>query len=388
MQQERNLGPLNVQDLIDLIGRMYDAPLTDDGWENLLPAFAEHFNSPLAHILSQDSFNDSANLLGIHGWDPALEPAYEGHYADIDLQLTDLCRRPPGVVYTDQMYPDQAQYLQSEIHNDWFAPHDGVHALATFAFRDQGRVTVLAVRRSTNTGPYTQNEIAQLQVIVPHFQRVIQIQRHVAGIAAERDMLAGTLELLSTAALIVDRDGTVERMNGTAERILGLRDGLSLDAGRLSAALSDEADRLRRLIAQCASRDVAIQTAGGGLLVSRPSGLRAFEVLISPLPARYRASAERYPMALVFITDPESRPAVPAEILGQLYGLTPAQARLAAALAGGISLKDFAAEAEISLNTARWTLKQVFAKTDTKRQAELVRLLLTGLAGLKTEAGD
>ena len=34
------------------------------------------------------------------------------------------------------------------------------------------------------------------------------------------------------------------------------------------------------------------------------------------------------------------------------------------------------------MNTARWTLKQVFAKTETNRQAELVRLLLSGLAGL------
>jgi DNA-binding CsgD family transcriptional regulator len=34
------------------------------------------------------------------------------------------------------------------------------------------------------------------------------------------------------------------------------------------------------------------------------------------------------------------------------------------------------------MNTARWTLKQVFAKTDTSRQAELVRLLLIGLVGL------
>ena len=73
---------------------------------------------------------------------------------------------------------------------------------------------------------------------------------------------------------------------------------------------------------------------------------------------------------------------LPAGVLTRLYGLTPAEARLAAALVAGQSLVDFATEAEITANTARWTLKQVFAKTDTHRQAELVRRLLTGPAAL------
>ena len=69
-------------------------------------------------------------------------------------------------------------------------------------------------------------------------------------------------------------------------------------------------------------------------------------------------------------------------MLTRLYGLTPAEARLAAALVAGQSLADFAAGRKITDNTARWTLKQVFAKTDTRRQAELVRRLLTSPAAL------
>ena len=63
--------------------------------------------------------------------------------------------------------------------------------------------------------------------------------------------------------------------------------------------------------------------------------------------------------------------------LARLHGLTAAEARLAAALAAGASIKDYAETAGISINTARWHLRQVLAKTGTKRQAELVRLLLT-----------
>jgi len=63
--------------------------------------------------------------------------------------------------------------------------------------------------------------------------------------------------------------------------------------------------------------------------------------------------------------------------LARLHGLSPAEARLAAALSRGSSLADYAEAASLSINTVRWTLKRVFVKTDTHRQAELVRLLMS-----------
>ena len=60
--------------------------------------------------------------------------------------------------------------------------------------------------------------------------------------------------------------------------------------------------------------------------------------------------------------------------LQQAFCLTSAEARLAAALAEGASLKDYAASAGIAEGTARVQLKSVFAKTGTHRQAQLVAL--------------
>jgi DNA-binding CsgD family transcriptional regulator len=42
----------------------------------------------------------------------------------------------------------------------------------------------------------------------------------------------------------------------------------------------------------------------------------------------------------------------------------------------GIALTDYAGDAGIATGTARKLLKQLFAKTDTHRQGELVSLLL------------
>jgi DNA-binding CsgD family transcriptional regulator len=55
--------------------------------------------------------------------------------------------------------------------------------------------------------------------------------------------------------------------------------------------------------------------------------------------------------------------------------LRPAEAKLAALIASGISLEAAAERLGVARDTARNQLKAVFTKTDTHRQAELVALL-------------
>ena len=89
-------------------------------------------------------------------------------------------------------------------------------------------------------------------------------------------------------------------------------------------------------------------------------------------------------VAIVFIGDPDRKSALPAEVLALLYGLTPAEARLAVALLDGSSLAEIAEMHGIRELTARTQLKQVFQKTGTSRQGELVRLL----AGIATHSSS
>ncbi|TXB64075.1 hypothetical protein FQV27_18045 [Paracoccus aurantiacus] len=64
-----------------------------------------------------------------------------------------------------------------------------------------------------------------------------------------------------------------------------------------------------------------------------------------------------------------------SELLQELLDMTPAQAQLALALARGISLQKYAAEAGISISTARKYAEVVFSKTNTHQQHALVALL-------------
>jgi DNA-binding CsgD family transcriptional regulator len=112
----------------------------------------------------------------------------------------------------------------------------------------------------------------------------------------------------------------------------------------------------------------------------RPSGKRFYAILISPASPRFQVLSLPRPEICVMITDPEGSQLLPANQLQSAFGLTPAEARLAALLANGEELRTAAAKLSITYGTARVRLANLFEKTDTRRQGELVRLLLTAIA--------
>jgi DNA-binding CsgD family transcriptional regulator len=59
--------------------------------------------------------------------------------------------------------------------------------------------------------------------------------------------------------------------------------------------------------------------------------------------------------------------------------MTSSEARLAARLAAGDELKTAAGELGIAYSTARTQLAAIFRKTETRRQGELVKVLLSSV---------
>jgi DNA-binding CsgD family transcriptional regulator len=71
----------------------------------------------------------------------------------------------------------------------------------------------------------------------------------------------------------------------------------------------------------------------------------------------------------------------PIELLRSHFGLTPAEAKLALHLVAGETLRSAEVKLSISYETARTHLKNIFNKTGTSRQAELVIVIVTALPG-------
>jgi DNA-binding CsgD family transcriptional regulator/tetratricopeptide (TPR) repeat protein len=181
----------------------------------------------------------------------------------------------------------------------------------------------------------------------------------------------GRLERVPLAVFLVDVDGHVRQANRRAMEIVAEADGLRVEADRLGTGDVHSDLLLQRLLCEVAEE----AGAGGYLALLRPSGRRPLGALITaPDPRIFDGVAGA--VAAVYLTDPE-RPSPPLydAVIG-LYGLTAAEARLAVLLATGVRVDAAAAQLGISVHTARTQLKRTLRKTETHRQADLVRLLL------------
>ena len=113
--------------------------------------------------------------------------------------------------------------------------------------------------------------------------------------------------------------------------------------------------------------------AGASLAVSaRP--VASLEAFICPIRNR-RIGELKVSGVLVLISDPENAGELSHDSLRELFGSTPAEARLAEAMAGGTGLAEAAKSFGVGYETVRTQLKNIFLKTNTNRQSELSGLL-------------
>jgi DNA-binding CsgD family transcriptional regulator len=93
------------------------------------------------------------------------------------------------------------------------------------------------------------------------------------------------------------------------------------------------------------------------------------------------------PLAAIFLTDPNRVPETPVETLQRLFALTLGEAEVLRLLTTGQTVEEIAATLAIRPSTVRSHLASLFAKTDTRRQAELIQKVLTSPAWLAGRDG-
>lgn len=175
----------------------------------------------------------------------------------------------------------------------------------------------------------------------------------------------GVLDLLPEAVLVLERDARPVGMNRAACELLRQADGLSLSPRGLVASTPTATAELRRHI-ECAALGHT-----GHLEVPR---LRrgALTLRFEPLPRHVSAAGA----AVLFASSREVHAPRP-EALCERFGFTPTECSVALRIAAGDEPVRVARELDITLNTVRGHLKQIFLKTQTHRQAQLVSKLLS-----------
>lgn len=191
-------------------------------------------------------------------------------------------------------------------------------------------------------------------------------------------MTTEVLDLLGFGVVITCRQGSIAFANAYAHTVADETDSLLL-GDRLRAGTTEQTRHLHACIAEAIDAGNSDDDSMRGLTVTRSDGGGELMLVICPL-AGTDGQASR---AAIFISDTARRPALPAHMLAALFGLTPAEAQVAHGLVSGRRRADIAAELNISQTTVAFHLRNLFEKTGTHRQADLVALFMKTLAAVK-----
>ncbi|MEO6269256.1 MAG: LuxR C-terminal-related transcriptional regulator [Lautropia sp.] len=359
----------------DLVGLIYEAAFDASGWQEVLTSLMTETESGGAQLLMWDSHsNGAASSLMVGGpSNPDLaERLYAEHFGAIDPRRQHALKMPVGRWFGCHSICDERFVAGSEFYQDYFIPVcEGRYMCGTRLADQHGMNAMLAIGRAVGKKPFDPISLALLDGLSPHLSRAAKLHLKISRLQGEVAARQEALNRLALPILISGLDGRIRFANQAAESFLEYAAGpFKFQFGRLFArGLSDSA-RLTKAI------DSAVQYSVGGAFVLGKSTPDPVLCTVVPLSARSALASEwQSPLAAVFLSRPHVDGRIDKAILREMYGLTPAESRLAVELAAGLSLEACAERFCVSLRTVRTQLRAVFQKVGVNRQAELTAML-------------
>lgn len=359
----------------ELIGMLYDAILCPEGWQAWLDTLVAATGSRSGLLVLQNADNLDIGYTVQTGFDQSLRELYNREYREHDVWMRGLSHMTRETVYPTRAMVSQQAFHDSIIYNEFCRPLDVEHGAGAFLSTDGPWGMRFSLQRTKSQGEFTDTDIELLQQLVPHLRRSLHISRELDH---ARGNLESSIEQLPVPCILLNGSQQIVAMNRGARLLIESHRGLAVRQDRLVVMIPEVARRLSALIQNSLPGCSGDPMCGGGFVKLPRKEWMPLVISVTPFRNHRHGGPwnDRQTVALLFY-DPERRLFPSEQILLELYGLTRAEARVAALLAAGCRIEDMTRKLEVSDNTVKCHLKAIFAKTGTHRQSEVVSLLLS-----------
>lgn len=375
---------LSEQSFHGLIDRIYEAAEEPQRWHDLYESLQSALGVKSIHMLAIDkrhrtlSYSDGANM-PVQG-----ELAYMQHYRFIDPRLPVILERPLGEWTHCHEILGEEEVAAHPFYQEFLIPYDRRYMSACKLVDTDDAAVVLSTLSGTAQGPLGEQALAFLDRLLPHLRRACRIS--LQNFVYSTQALVGHMLVnkLRQPVLLMGMHGEVMHANEAAQEMLRSTRLVAVEGGQLRLPTRV----LQELLGECARLEQAIKSGTpepDGVPAGQFRSLRvgdegsadslyAFYTVLSPQGAMGTFGLR--PVVMLLFYHPRSAPAIDASLLFAVFGLTPAECRIATLLAEGLSLKKIAQVQGTQHDTVRKQLRSIYQKTATNRQPELIRLLL------------
>jgi DNA-binding CsgD family transcriptional regulator len=264
----------------------------------------------------------------------------------------------------------------------WLRPQGVAHVICGLLAIREPQATYLTIGRAREAGAYNSDDIELFASLLPCIRMTFRSLRLIEGAHDERQTLLSLLDRLPTGVALLNQRREPVFINDYARRALADIEDLHSLLPQFCQPQRQDHGRPNEGRKQPAQGE----TMAGGCVhvIQRSPGYRPLSIIVQELRVEDSDSDDERPAFALIISDPNRAIELDHAALCRLYGLTPAEGRLAALLANGKHIESAATLLGVSIHTVRTHLKHIFSKTETSSQSDLVRLILSAPSPIRT----
>jgi DNA-binding CsgD family transcriptional regulator len=362
---------MDSHELSALIDRIYEATFVPALWPAVLHDIAQQADAVGTILFTTDLRKVSRWTASEGMWQAMHDWVSEGWQVRNQRTLRLVNAQHAGFITEADVF-EPWEIEQDPEHQEFLKPRGLGVAAGTFIPMPTGDVAVYSIERPYGVPAMSAAEIARLDMLRPHLARAASVAVRLgldqARTATEAFAMIGLpAAALSDGGKMLVANGPFGPMVPTIFQDRGGR--LMLTDMRADALLAEA----------LAARRNGVEPVVSSIPIA--AGDETPPVVLHLLPVKRAAHDIFSGVGWICVAVPVIPNAVPgAQVLQALFDLTPAEARVARAIAAAKKVEDLAAELGVSRETVRNQLKTVLAKTGVRRQVELANLL----AGLRT----
>jgi DNA-binding CsgD family transcriptional regulator/PAS domain-containing protein len=365
------------EQLSRLIHDIYDAALDQSRWPGVLGAARDFVGGSAASLYAKDATRMSLSIYHDDGRiDPHYMQLYSNEYAKCDVTTSaEFFATIEQPVANTELFPND-ELRQTRIYDGWARPQ-GISDLVRVALDKSATSNAFfGVFRSEREGIVDDDLRRRIGLIAPHVRRATLVGSAMERKTAEAAALADALDGVSAGMFLVDAGGRIVHANASGQAMLDERCVLRAGGSRLAAVAVDADRELNQTLALAGGGDAAVGVKGIAVpLTARDGERHVAHVLPLSSGERRRAGAGYAAVAALFVRKAELEMPSPPEAIARLYKLTPTELRVLLAVVEVGGVPEIADALGIAEGTVKTHLHRLFAKTETRRQADLVKLV-------------
>lgn len=368
-------------DFDELVAALYQAAAGKIRWRAALDPLAAALGCWTVYLTGID--RPGGSIAFLHQGGPAPPQAllaYLNGYHSLDPGLALLRAKPAGKWLHYHEYFDDSFVAGNRFYQEFLLPFGARHLSGVKLFESSGKIVHFLAVRGLDAPVWSDAELALLDRLKCHLMRAMQIDEHLQHTASRMNVAETLLEQFWQPVVLLDRNRAIVYRNRSAGQMLRAADCIVDRNGRigcrhpsdhleLGAALDmlDAEEHRATSLRKVRRRIVRLRRA-------TDNGVMSVVAIAISAPASIGAAGGS-PLALLVFHDPTVVARPDPFILGEAFGLTPAESRVAVQLTQGRRAEDIAVANGVSIATVRSQIKALFHKTGTHRQADLVRIL-------------